>query len=130
MHTDHARDAHLKPPRCTPLPGVDRRLATSRRFEALVGKLAAELGGNLGEVEMSQVRSAATLQLHAEQLAAKAARGETVDSEELTRAANGAMRAMNALKARKATKPAKGAGLEALKARLGAKAAGTALEAA
>ena len=88
-----------KAARCAPLPGIDRRLASSRRFEALVRDLSAELGDGLKPSALAQVRAAAGLQLHAERLAARMAKGEAVDPEELTKACNGAMRAMRTLRA-------------------------------
>lgn len=91
------------------LTGVDGRSAMARRYRDLVDALADQMGGDPGEVEMLQIRAAATLHLHVEELTARIARGEAVSSEELTRAANGAMRAttaLTALRPRKAGRPA------------------------
>jgi hypothetical protein len=83
------------------LAGVDRNSSAARRFRDLVEDLTAELGGDLSPAETLQVRNAATLQLHSEELAAKMVRGEPVDPEEVTRAANGATRAIAGLRRRK-----------------------------
>ena len=88
------------------LPGLDGRSAEARRFREMVTALTDQLGGALGEAETLQVRAAASLQLHAEDLSARSLRGEAIDSEQLTRAANGAIRAMAALKGRKGSRPA------------------------
>ncbi len=85
------------------LVGVDGNTAQARRYRDLVENLSAEIGGPLGEAEQLQVRNAATLQLHAEELTARLVRGEAVDAEAITRAANGATRALAALK--RAAKP-------------------------
>lgn len=86
------------------LAGVDGRSAAARRFRDICGALTAELGGGLGEMELLQVRAAAGLQLHVEELTARMARGEPVSSEELTRAGNGAIRALESLRRNKAAK--------------------------
>jgi len=93
------------------LAGVNGRSAAARRFRDVVVSLEAELGGELSESERLQVRNAATLQLHSEELAARLIRGEAVDPEEITRAANGATRALAGLRKRRAAKPAAGGGV-------------------
>jgi hypothetical protein len=92
------------------LPGLDGRSAEARRFREMVTALTDQLGGALGEAETLQVRAAASLQLHAEDLSARSLRGEAIDSEQLTRAANGAIRAMAALRARLPAKGGQGEG--------------------
>lgn len=86
------------------LAGVDGRSALARRYRDLVAALAAEMGGSLGEAEVLQVRAAASMTLHVEELTARIIRGEPVDSEEMTRAGNGAMRALSALRRKTARK--------------------------
>lgn len=82
------------------LVGIDGCTAKARRYRDLVEGLIAEIGGELGEAERLQVRNAATLQMHAEELTAQLVRGEPIDSEAITRAANGATRALAALRRR------------------------------
>lgn len=89
------------------LEGVDGSTALARRYRDLVAILSGELGENLSEAERLQVRNAATLQMHAEELTAALVRGEPVDPEAITRAANGATRALAALRRRQSRKPAK-----------------------
>lgn len=88
------------------LVGVNGGGAWARRYRDLVEGLAAELGEDLGQAEQLMVRNAASLQLHVEDLTAQLARGEAVDPEAFTRAANAASRAITALRRRKpAPKP-------------------------
>lgn len=102
------------------LAGVNGRTALARRYRDLVEALTEELGGDLGESDRLQVRNAATLQLHAEDLTARMVRGEAVDPEAISRASNGATRALAALRRRKAArKPAKPALAEYLAGRRG-----------
>ncbi len=84
------------------LSNVNGSSADARRYRDLVHALTAEVGGDLGEAERLQIRNAATLQLHAETLTAALVRGETIDPEHITRAANGATRALQALRRRRA----------------------------
>jgi hypothetical protein len=87
--------------------GVDGRSKAARRLHDIIEDLTSDLGGNLGEAEVQQVRLAAGLLLHNEQLAADMINGKAVDSEQLTRTANVASRLLTALKAkRQARKPA------------------------
>lgn len=86
------------------LAGVNGCSAMARRYRDLVCLLSAEIGGDLGEAESLQVKAAASLQLHVEDLTARVVRGEPVDPEAMTRAANGAMRALAALRRRKAAR--------------------------
>ncbi len=93
------------------LPGVDGRSPLARRFRDIVAELTAELGGSLGAAEALQVRTAATLVVHSEAMAARIVRGEIVSAEEATRAGNAAIRAIEALKrAKAARKPRRTAG--------------------
>lgn len=80
------------------LVGVDGCSAKARRYRDLVEMLTDEMGAGLTEGERLQIRNAATLQMHAEELTAALVRGEAVDPEAITRAANGATRALAALK--------------------------------
>lgn len=120
MHPQSPAGSGGVPSRYTTLPGVDRRRAGARRFRQLVEMLAAEIGAPLTAADWVQVRAAASLSLHTEDLTARAVNGEVVNSEELTRAANGAIRAAAAVKARRG-RPAKGDGFRALQASLAAK---------
>ena len=101
--------------------GVDGNSPLARRYRDLVEMMTAELGDRPGPGDVLQVRNAATLQLHAEDLTARMVRGEAVDAEEVTRAANGATRALNALRRGKGSRKAPGGGVEAY---LAARAAG------
>lgn len=74
----------------------------ARRYRDLIEGLRTELNDRLAGADLLIVRNAATLQLHAEDLTARMVRGETVDPEAITRAANGATRALEALRRRKA----------------------------
>lgn len=94
------------------LAGVDGRSAKARRYRDLVDALTVELGGELSEAERLQVRNAATLQLHSEELTAALVRGEPVDPEEITRAANGATRALRGLKSRRAVRQPRTGGVQ------------------
>ncbi len=94
------------------LSGVDGRSALARRFRDLVEALLAEQPGPVTEAARLQIRSAASLQVHAEELTARMARGEPVSAEEMTRAANGAIRALASLTRRPAARrPPSPAGL-------------------
>lgn len=93
------------------LTGIDGRSALARRYRDLLVALGEGLGGDVDETERLQIRNAATLQLHAEDLTARMVRGEPVDPEALSRATNGATRALAALRKRKATRKAPGASL-------------------
>jgi hypothetical protein len=88
------------------LDGVDQRSKAARRFFDIIASLEADLGGALSEVERQQVRVCAGAILHAESLTAATVRGEVVDPEQQTRAANAASRALGALKRRGRPKPA------------------------
>ncbi len=93
------------------LPGVDGRSPLARRFRDILAELSAELGGDLGPAETLQVRTAAALVVHSEDMAARAVRGERVSADEMTRAGNAAIRAIEALKrAKAARKPRRGTG--------------------
>lgn len=80
------------------LPGVDGRSPGARRFHDIVTDLRAEFGEPLSTAENLMIRNAATLSIAAEDLAAAQARGEPIDPDMLTRAANGATRALAALR--------------------------------
>lgn len=80
------------------LAGVDGNSAQARRYRDLLANLTAEAGPGLTEGDRLTIRNAATLQLHVEELTARLVRGEPVDAEALTRAANGATRALATLK--------------------------------
>lgn len=89
------------------LPGIDGRSAQARRYRDLIEALTADLGTDLSEAERLQIRNAASLQLHCEELTARVVRGEAVDGEAITRASNAASRALSALKVKRtARKPA------------------------
>lgn len=82
---------------------VDGRSSFARRYRDLVDGLMASIPGDLSEPDKLQVRNAASLQLHAEELTARMCRGEAIDPESITRAVNGANRAIARLqKGRKA----------------------------
>ena len=96
------------------LVGINGRSAAARRYRDLVGMLSAEVGDALTDAEILQVRAAASLTLHVEDLTARLIRGDAVDSEELTRAGNSAIRALQAIKRKKeARRASKGAGVSA-----------------
>jgi hypothetical protein len=78
--------------------GIDGRSATARRLHDIIADLSAELGDDLGQAEQLQVRTVASLVLHAERLTADMVNGKPVDSEEITRVSNSAARLLNSLK--------------------------------
>ena len=80
--------------------GVDGRSASARRLHDIIADLTADLGGDLGQAEQLQVRTVASLVLHAERLTADMVNGKPIDSEELTRVSNSAARLLAALKRR------------------------------
>lgn len=82
------------------LPGVDGRSVTARRYRDLVEALTLEQPTPMTEATRLQIRAAASMQVHVEDLTARMARGETVPAEEMTRAANGAIRALSSLNRR------------------------------
>lgn len=86
------------------LAGVDGRSTTARRFRDLVEALTAEQPKPLTEAVRLQIRTAASLQVHVEELTSRMARGEVVSAEEMTRAANGAIRALSSLNRRQPTR--------------------------
>jgi hypothetical protein len=93
------------------LVGVNGSSALARRYRDLVEGLTAELGEDLGQAELLMVRNAASLQLHVEDLSAQLARGDAVDPEAFTRAANAATRAISALRKRRPAKRPRGSSL-------------------
>lgn len=80
------------------LAGVDLNSAQARRYRDLLASLTAEAGPGLTEGDRLTIRSAASLVLLSEELTARMVRGEHVDADAVTRAANGATRALAALK--------------------------------
>lgn len=82
------------------LPGVDGRSATARRYRDLIEALISEQPHPVSEAVKLQVRAAASMQVHVEDLTARMTRGEPVPAEEMTRAANGAIRALASLSRR------------------------------
>lgn len=82
------------------LPGVDGRSMTARRYRDLIQALTAEQEGPLTTALELQIRAAAAMQVHVEEMTARMARGEPVAAEEMSRAANGAVRALAALRPR------------------------------
>jgi hypothetical protein len=87
------------------LGGIDGRSAAARRLNDLIDDLARDLGSDLTEVDLQQIRVTAGAILHSEQLLAAMVRGESVRSEEITRASNVASRLLAGLKRRKPAKP-------------------------
>ncbi len=88
------------------LPGVDGRSVAARRFRGIIVELEAELGPGLTASERLQVRTAAMALLSAEDLTARTVRGEAVDTEQHTRAVNGALRALRSLRSGRKARPA------------------------
>jgi hypothetical protein len=87
--------------------GIDGRSHNARRFRDLVRAHEASLGGNLSEVDMCLVRTAAALTLRSEQLQADLAAGKDVDSDALIRLASTSRRSLAAVSAKAiANKPA------------------------
>ena len=82
------------------LPGVDGRSCMARRFRDLVEALEADQPSPMTEALRLQIRAAASMQVHVEDMTARLARGEIVSAEEMTRAANGAIRALASLRLR------------------------------
>lgn len=87
------------------LTGVDGNSAQARRYRDLLADLTAEAGPGLTEGDRLTIRSAASLVLLSEELTARMVRGEAVDADAITRAANGATRALAALKRGRAPQP-------------------------
>ena len=84
--------------------GIDGRCAGARRLHDIIADLTDDLGGDLGQAETLQVRTVASLVLHAERLTADMINGQPVDSEELTRVSNSAARLLAALRRRPRSK--------------------------
>lgn len=82
------------------LAGTDGRSAMARRFRDIVRGLVADLGPAPTAGELLQIRTAASLQLHAEAIAAALVNGEPTDPEEASRAGNAAIRAVAGLRRR------------------------------
>jgi hypothetical protein len=80
--------------------GIDGRSHNARRFRDLVRAHEASLGGNLSEIDMALVRTAAALTLKSEQLQADLAAGKDVDSDALIRLASTSRRALAAVSAK------------------------------
>ncbi len=80
--------------------GIDGRSHNARRFRDLVRSHEVSLGGNLSEVDMALVRTAAALTLKSEQLQADLAAGRDVDSDALIRLASTSRRALAAVSAK------------------------------
>lgn len=70
------------------LPGVDGRSAGARRYREIVGQLATDLGGDLTAAQEAIARRAATLAVWCESAEAGFARGEDLDIQAFTTAAN------------------------------------------
>jgi hypothetical protein len=80
--------------------GIDGRSREARRLHDIIAELIGDLGASPTPTEHLQIRTIAGLVLHVEQLTASQCRGEPVDTEQLTRAANAAARLLNALRRR------------------------------
>lgn len=79
------------------LAGIDGRSGLARRYRDLIAALTTEAPAPLTEAMRLQIRTAASMQTHVEDLTARMIRGEHVPSEEMTRATNGAIRALASL---------------------------------
>jgi hypothetical protein len=92
--------------RLHPRKTLDGRSSEARRFRDLVERLSEPFGGleRLSESEVALVRTAASLTVSAEALQAKAATGEPLDLEALTRLSNAQTRIFQALR-RKTSPP-------------------------
>jgi hypothetical protein len=87
---------------------VDLRSAAGRRFKHLVTSYTAECGRELTELELSQIRQAAAVQLRVEALQANIVRGDHVDSDEIIRLSSEHRRLISSLQDRAAqNKPAR-----------------------
>lgn len=82
------------------LSGIDGRSASARRFRDLVEALTSEAQVPVSEAMRLQIRAAASMQTHVEDLTARMVRGEPVSAEDMSRAANGAIRALASLSRR------------------------------
>lgn len=82
------------------LAGIDGRSGLARRYRDLIDALTIEAPSPVTEAMRLQIRAAASMQAHVEDLTARMIRGESVSSEEMTRATNGAMRALASLSRR------------------------------
>jgi len=81
---------------------VDGRSSEARRYRDLVRAYSAPLGslGTLGAVDTTLVREAASMTILSEAMAASLVRGEAVDTEQSTRAANALSRLLRQLERR------------------------------
>ena len=82
------------------LSGIDGRSSSARRFRDLIEALTSEAPAPLTEAMRLQIRAAASMQAHVEDLTARMVRGEPVSAEDMSRAANGAIRALASLSRR------------------------------
>lgn len=78
---------------------LDGRCRAARRFKALYGAFAADLGGEaaLTAAERSLVRQAAAMTMRGEDLQNAILRGEIVDDDALVRLSNASARLLSAL---------------------------------
>jgi hypothetical protein len=83
---------------------VDLRSAAGRRFRFLVERYSEELGREPTEAEKSMIRQRAAFQLHAEQMQAAIANGESVNSDTLIRINSELRRLSAAFEAAKVSK--------------------------
>jgi len=80
------------------LDGVDGRSTSARRFRDLIVAFSDDMGGGeLSEAERSTVRQAAAITLQQEAMQAAIVRGESIDTEQLTRLSNVAVRLLATL---------------------------------
>jgi hypothetical protein len=76
---------------------VDGRSRIARRVKELVADYTVRLGGNVGAAALAEIMRAAESVVIAEELRAKALRGEPVDMAELNKANGVAARSVKAL---------------------------------
>jgi lysozyme family protein len=76
---------------------VDGRSRVARRIKELVADYTVRLGGNVGPATLAEIMCAAESVVIAEEMRAKALRGEAVDMAELNKANGVAARAVRAL---------------------------------
>jgi hypothetical protein len=106
---------------------VDGRTTGARRFRDLVAAFESEIPGPLSAIEKGLVRSAAGLQLQAEQEQARIVRGEPIDPDTLIRLTGAARRILAMISAKAAKRKPEVPSLQehlAMRARQRAAAAG------
>jgi len=81
----------------TPLPRLDGRTVSARRYRDLVIAFEAEVGGPLSESERAMIKQAAAMTLQAEQLQTDLILGNPIDNDLLVRLSGTAKRILSSI---------------------------------